>query len=409
MVSSEMRVPVPDHVPPECVWDHDFSAFLSEGEDPFLAAARLHDGPGVIWATNAFYGMPSWIITQHALVFEAFADAAKFSNLPGPVVRALGGMDRLSIPVEADAPLHMQYRRILQPFFTPKAINALHGQVRALSDSLMGSFKSRGHCDFISEFAAVLPNAMVISMMGLPQDMLAQFLEWERDAIRAPTIPDRKAAGAAIKNYLHEFLVQQKHSGRPASELMGAIIHGRMSNRPLNDREMDGLVYLLFLAGLDTTLASLGWIARHLAVDAELQERLRSNPADIPLAVEEFTRAFGVSSPPRVVAQDIEFHGVQMKKGDNVFLPTFLAGRDPRAFADPHRIDIDRKPRHVTFGNGAHVCVGIHLAKREMAIMIEAMLKNMKNVRMQQGENIEYHTTGTVGIDYLPIEWDVLT
>ena len=101
------------------------------------------------------------------------------------------------------------------------------------------------------------------------------------------------------------------------------------------------------------------------------------------------------------------FEGVPMKKGEHILLPTYLAGRDPRAFENPNVIDIDRKPRHVTFGMGAHVCIGIHLAKRELRIMIESFLSRTENIRMAQGGRFEYHTSNTIGIDKLDLEWDL--
>jgi cytochrome P450 len=145
---------------------------------------------------------------------------------------------------------------------------------------------------------------------------------------------------------------------------------------------------------------------RHLAIDQALQTRLRNRPQDIPAAVEEFTRAYGVSAPSRTVAKDMVFHGVAMKKGEDVLLPTYLAGRDPRAWRNPHVIDLDRKPRHVTFGSGAHVCLGVHLAKREMRIMIESFLSRMNNIHIPEGEPFEYHTSSTMGLDRLALAWD---
>ena len=100
------------------------------------------------------------------------------------------------------------------------------------------------------------------------------------------------------------------------------------------------------------------------------------------------------------------FAGVPMKKGEHVLLPTYLAGRDPRAFGNPHVIDIDRKPRHVTFGSGPHVCLGIHLAKRELRIVIESFLARMNNIRRPADGAFEYHTSNTIGIDRLDLEWD---
>ena len=113
-----------------------------------------------------------------------------------------------------------------------------------------------------------------------------------------------------------------------------------------------------------------------------------------------------LSAPSRIVAEDMVFEGVPMKKGEHILLPTYLAGRDPRAFPNPHVIDIDRKPRHTTFGAGPHVCLGIHLAKREMRIVIESFLLRMHNIRKPVGGRFEYHTSNTIGLDRLDLAWD---
>lgn len=395
---------VPSHVPPELVWNRSFSEYLSELDDPYLAAGRLHDGPGIIWATNASYGYPAWIFTRHALIQEGFAKAKLFSNKRGPLTAAVLDPNWQMLPVEADPPDHAQYREILRPFFTPQAIDLRLHEVEGLTASLIDAFIDRGSCNFVTEFAEILPNAMVISMMGMPQEMLHQFLAWEADVTRGATNEVRMSAAAAIIAYLKDFIAEQRRA--PTSELMQAVIAGRMRDRPLTDVETLGIVYLLYVAGLDTVFASLGWIMRHLAKNPDLQDRLRGDPEAIRLAVEEFTRAFGVSSPSRTVAEDMEFHGVVMKKGEDIILPTFLAGRDPNMWENPHVIDIDRKPRHVTFGAGAHICLGIHLAKREMRIMLDAFLSRMRNIRIAEGDSFAFHATSTIGVDRLILEWE---
>jgi len=395
---------IPGHVPAEVVWDNDFVAFLGELDDPYLAGARLHAGPPLIWATNASFGMPSWIFVSNEAVQEGFANARKFSSLRGPLTAAVMNPEWKLLPVEADAPEHQQYRHVLRPFFTPEAMERRFEQVQRLTDSLIDSFLDRGSCEFIGEFASILPNAIVISMLGLPEEMLPRFMQWEDTAIHGSSHAEQLAAGVAIHDYLENYIAEQARN--PTNELIQAIVKGTMKDRALTEPEKMGLVYLLFIAGLDTVFASMGWIMKYLATDHSLQDRLRRNPHEIPAAVEEFTRAFGVSAPSRIVAEDLVFHGVPMKRGEHVLLPTYLAGRDPRAFPDPHVIDIDRKPRHVTFGQGAHVCLGIHLARRELRIMIESFLARTRSIGIRPGGRVEYHTSNTIGLDCLDLEWE---
>lgn len=405
MTHTSLRPQIPAHVRDDVVWDGDYVAYLGELDDPYRAAARLHDGPPVIWATNASFGLPSWIFVSNAAVMEGFASARKFSSLRGPLTRAVMNPDWRLLPVEADAPEHQQYRHVLRPFFTPEAMEKRFADVDRLTGSLIDGFIERGSCEFIGEFASILPNAIIIAMLGLPREMLGQFLEWEHTVIHGSSHAEQFAAGTAIHDYLARYLAEQARN--PTNELMGSILQGRMNDRPLDEAEKLGIVYLLFIAGLDTVFATMGWIMKHLATDQALQDRLRRNPQDIAWAVEEFTRAYGVSAPSRIVAEDMEFQGVTMKKGEHILLPTYLAGRDPRAFADPHVIDIDRRPRHATFGLGPHVCLGIHLAKRELRIMIEAFLSRMRNIRLVEGGRYQFHASNTIGVDCLDIEWDM--
>jgi cytochrome P450 len=403
--AEEMALDIPEHVPSECVWDGDFEGFLGELDEPYRAAARLHDGPEIIWATNALRGNPAWIFTRHDVISEGYADYSRFSNLRGKAIGAVMDPGWLFLPLEADPPEHHEYRQILQPFFTPSAIARRGAEVQAQSDRLISTFFDRGSCEFVSEYAAIMPNAIFVSVMGMPPQMLAQFLAWEEQAIHGETDEDCLAARGAIMDYLSQFIAEQRRN--PTSEIMQGILSGRIKDRPLSDAEIIGTCNLLFLAGLDTVFSSMGWIMRHLAMDHALQDRLRSNPKDIPAAVNEFTRAFGVSSPTRVVAKDMVYRGVPMKRGEDILLPTFLAGRDPRAWPNPHVIDIERKSRHITFGIGPHVCLGIHLAKRELQVMIESFLARMGNIRIADGDSFQFHTHGgIIGVDKLQLVWD---
>ena len=191
MATTAGAVQVPDHVPAENVWDNDFYAYLGELDDPYKAAGRLHDGPGIIWATNGSHGLPSWIFTRHRLIQEGFGNARKFSSRRGPLTEAVVDPAWMMIPVEADPPNHQYYRNVLRPFFTPEAIAGQTAEIQALTDSLIDGFVERGHCEFVSEFAQIFPNAIVVQALGLPQESLRQFLDWEEKAIHGKDAADR--------------------------------------------------------------------------------------------------------------------------------------------------------------------------------------------------------------------------
>jgi cytochrome P450 len=214
----------------------------------------------------------------------------------------------------------------------------------------------------------------------------------------------RVAAARSIYHYLDAHMQAQRLN--PSSDFLRAMTTAEIDGRPLEHLEVMGMFYVLYVGGLDTVYSTLGWIMRHLATHPELQQRLRDSPADLPAAVEEFCRSFSVVVTHRKVAKDHVFHGVQMRKDEEINLPIALADRDPLLFPDPHVVDIDRKPRHINFGTGTHYCLGVHLAKRELRIVIEEFLKRFSNIRIKEGASYRYHTGRTFGIEYLPLVWD---
>ncbi len=395
---------IPAHVPAELVWNHSFDKFTAELDDPYIAISRLHDGPGIVWATDASYGRPGWIATRYDLISEAFIDHEHFSaERPGMIADLLGVNLRLN-PIEIDPPAHYAYRRNLNPIFTPKAVQRFEAPVRHTCQELIGKFENKGGCEFIEEFAVPFPSYVFVDLMGMPRDMVPKFLEWENTLFRSPDIASRVQAARSIYHYLEEFLGTQRKD--PCNDLIKAIVNAKFNDRPLEHLETMGMLYVLYVGGLDTVYSTLGWTMRHLATHPELQDRLRGNPELIANAVEEFLRAFSVVVTHRMVAKDFVFHGVPMRRGEEINMPLSLANRDPKMFPNPHVVDIDRKPRHLALGTGAHTCLGMHLAKRELRIVVEEFLGRFRNIRIRKGETYRYHTGRTFGVDFLPLEWD---
>jgi len=397
-------VRIPDHVPPDLVWNGDMDRFVRDMNDPYLAAARLHDGPDIIWSPHAYRGSPGWILTRYALVRDAFMDHGHLSSASNSGAADLLGVDWCLNPLEIDPPAHTKYRQVLQPWFQPSAVNRMDAMVRGTCRSILDRFEGRQSCEFVEEFATQFPSLVFLSLMGLPHENLDQFLEWEHAFFRGGDIPTRVAGIRSIRAYMEDFLEKRRHM--PAGDLGSLIANAEIQGRQLDHGEAMGMLMVLYLGGLDTVASSLGWHFRHLAQDQALQTRLRDHPEDIPGAVDEFLRAFGVTYTIRHVTEDFEFHGVGFKTGEIVVLPTYLASRDPREYADPHRIDASRKARHVTLATGVHNCLGIHLAKRELKIVMEEWLSRFSNIHIPEGETAEWHTEGVWGVARLPLAWD---
>jgi cytochrome P450 len=394
---------IPATVPADLVRDGNFDAFTAEGDDPFISVCRLQEGPPVIWMTEANYQRPGWVLTRHDVISEAFIDYEHFSaERPGMIADLLGEPVLLN-PIEIDPPRHHGYRRILNPYFTPAAIKDFDEPVRQICRELIAKIRDRGECEFVDEFAVPFPSYVFLDLMGMPRALLDQFIGWQNDLMRAADPMVRVSAARSIYAYLKRHMEAQK--AQPTSPFLRAMVGGEVDGRPLDYYELMGMFYVLYVGGLDTVYSTIGWIMHHLATHPELQQRLRRDASLLPQAVEEFCRAFSVVVTHRSVREDFVFHGVPLKKGDEVNLPIMLANRDPAAFADPHTIDIDRKPRHIAFGTGTHNCLGIHLAKRELRIVLEEFLAAFDNVRLKPGETPRHHTGRTFGFDYLPLTW----
>jgi cytochrome P450 len=395
--------PIPAHVPSELYWDRSLAEFNSELDDPFVAASRLLHGPPVFWARDAVQGRPGWVIARHALLREAFIDWQHFSSEGGMDLTQALGVEWSLNPVNIDPPRHSVYRSILTPFFTPKAINHMEGAVRETRDRLIAKFATRGSCEFVGEFSIPFPSYIFLALMGMPIEMAPQFFGWEQSLLRGATMEERLTAGREILAYLECHLKAQR--ARPATPLMEGIMGARIDGRPLDDGEVLGMFYTFYVGGLDTVYATLSWSMRYLATRPHFQRFLRENLDQLPRAVDEFLRLFSVVSTQRRVTQDFDFHGVEMHKNDLVVMPIFIACRDPEAYPDPHEADLERKTSALAFGSGPHMCLGMHLARRELRIALETFLTRFGEIHIPAGERYAYHAGPTFNVDRLPLAW----
>lgn len=398
--------PLPENVPPELVWDHDLAAFAeSRKADPFIEVSEeLHGGPDIRWTANAHPGRPAWLMTRYALMEEVMQRPDVFSSTAASDFSAMLGVSWRQNPLEIDPPRHMGFRQVLQPWFQPSAVNKLEQMIRADCRALVDTLAERDSCDFMGEFAQLFPSTVFLRVMGLPLEMRDQFLAWEHKLMRGVGM-ERVEALRTVVDYLMDYM-REKRRNPTEGDLASHIATAKVDGKLMDEGDMFGMALVLYVGGLDTVASSLGWYFRHLAGDQALQQRLRDDPASIPNAVDEFLRAFGITSQLREVTRDIEFHGLQLRAHDLVSIPTFLASRDDRVYADPHKIDIDRKARFLTLATGPHNCLGIHLAKREIRIVIEEWLSRFRNIHITEGDAAKWHNQGVWGVSYLPLCWD---
>jgi len=406
-VSAPIRPTIPPHVPAELVWNHGVRDFAARQEDPYRDMSReLHAGPDIRWSPVMMVGRSGWLVTRHALANEIYMNTEDFSSSGASDLTDMLQVDWLLNPVEIDPPMHKVYRGVLQPWFQPSAINRLEANMRAGCRDLIDKFADTGSCEFIGDLALQFPSQVFLNLMGMPLDMLDQFLAWEGDLMRGESNEVRFAALLSVNDYLTRTM-HEKRRNPGEGDLGSFIATATIEGRPITDGEMMGMALLMYIGGLDTVASSLGWYFRHLAGEPALQDRLRDDPACIPAAAEEFLRAFSPTTIMRTVARDIDFHGVQMRAGDFLGLPGWLYGRDDRVYPDPHRIDFDRKQRHLTLGTGPHNCLGAHLARRELRIVFEEWFARIGNFRIAPGDQAEFDPAAVWSVTRLPLQWEI--
>ena len=396
----------PAHVPPELVLDYPIKMGGLTDENPFdTLIPQLHKTyPPVFYALDAYPGgTPAWIIRRAADLEAIYFDTEHFSNKDFAPFALLVGETWSSLPAETDPPMHAAYRKFVNPLFTPKEIAKLDGKIRTYAQEFCQTILAKGHCEFVHDFAFEFPIKVFLELMGLPQDMVALFLEWEMDLLHTNDLGRIAAATRNVVTYLREQIADRK--ANPRGDLISYGVTAQIDGRPLTDDELVGFTFNLFIGGMDTVSTNMAWQFRHLATHPEDQAHLRAHPEAILDGIEEMMRAYPAVTTFRTCAKEVTIAGVTFQPGDKIAMPTCLAGRDPEAYDDADQVRLGRKSRYLSFGYGPHLCVGMHLARREMRIAIEEFLKTIPPFRIQDGYVVKTHTGGILQPDKLPLVW----
>lgn len=397
--------PPPAHVPPELVIDFPLAGHgKTTTAHPRSLLPDLMKGPPVIWAPGAHHAGPgAWVPRRYEDFRQIYLDTEHFSSRDLAPFAKLVGEDWCLIPAEVDPPLHALHRLTLNPMLAPSRIAKLDDKIREYARAPLTALKSKGRCEFVADFAFEFPIRVFLELMGLPQERMAQFLEWEHAILRSTSVEPISAATRQITDYLTEVCEERRRE--PRNDLLTLGVQAEIDGRKLTHDELTGFCFNLFIGGLDTVSTNMASHFRHLAERHDHQAYLRTNPDRISDALEEFMRAYASVTTSRRCVKETTISGVTIMPGDMVLLPTPLAAHDPEVFADPDVVDLDRKPRHVSFATGPHVCIGIHLARREMRIAIEEALAILPEFSIEPGAEITSFLGGIIGPRELPLVW----
>jgi cytochrome P450 len=385
--------------------------------EPMEAGSYLRLGDEMRRQSPAFFNefaQGYWIFTRHDAVQDVYKREDLFSSEsitawePEPHYRF--------IPTQVDSPDHRKYRRIVNPWFSPRRMEEADGMVRAICRTHIARLAPTGRCDFVAEFALQYATEVFLTTIGADTAMTDQFVTWVEDFFRgfggAPGSEEPMlAALAAIRSYWEELLEDRRADPEPREgDLASHLLHAKFDERPLTDAEILDMLVVLVLAGLDTTRATLGYIFKHLAEHPEHRRRLVDEPELAPYFVEETVRYYPIIfGNSRKVLRDAEFHGVQLKKGDMVYALVGGANRDPRFHERAGEFVIDRKKNnHFGFAGGPHRCLGMHLARRELQVAVEEWLRAIPDFTIDTyGPLMERGGGSMACLSALPLAWEV--
>ena len=317
------------------------------------------------------------------------------------------------LPLEVDPPQHTAYRRLLNPRFVPREIERLEPAIRGVVVELMDGFVDAGSCDFHEDLATPLPSSIFLALMGLPREDLPQFMQWRDNTIRPDVAPGdlegaeriRRETATAISEYFRGAIAERR--AHPDETLLSMIVHGSVDDVALTETELLGISHLLLLGGLDTVTATLDCMVAFLAQHPEHRQELVEDPGRIPAAIEELLRWLTpVMIVPRTAAVDMTLHDVDIKAGDSVSLCLGAANTDEDAFGTDG-VDFGREAnKHLAFGGGHHLCLGAHLARLEIRVVLEELHRRIPDYRVAPGAEVHF-STGIRQAEALPLVWDV--
>jgi cytochrome P450 len=286
-----------------------------------------------------------------------------------------------------DPPDHTRLRSLVHKAFTPRLIDRLRPRIQQIADTLLDAVQTDGHMDLIDAYAFPLPITVIAELLGVPLADQDRFRRWSNMVVSVDPSPDRFARIAPHMAEFGAYLAAQfaaRHE-HPTDDLITGLVQAEESGDKLSQQELFSMVFLLLIAGHETTVNLIGNGTLALLRHPDQLRMLRDTPDLIGTAIEELLRYDGPveTATLRWAREDLEFGGTQMRQGDQVLVALAAADRDGTRFPDVDRLDITRADnRHVAFGHGIHYCLGAPLARLEGAIAINTLLRRLPDLRL---------------------------
>lgn len=377
-------------------------------EDPYPYYRRLRDEAPLYRNDHLNF----WALSRHTDVLQGFRNSTALSNAYGvsldPISRTKDAHKVMSF-LALDDPEHLRLRALVSKGFTPRRIRELEPRVLKMARDHFDTALQSESFDFIAEFAGKLPMDVISELMGVPEPDRARIRELADNVMHredgvTDVPPSAIQASVDLIVYYNELITEFKKN--PADNLTSALLDAEIDGDKLADDEIVAFLFLMMVAGNETTTKLLANALYWAARNPDQLASVYADPSRVPLWVEETLR-YDTSSQilARTVAQDITLHGTTLGVDEVVLLLPGSANRDERVFDDPDefRIGRDIGAKLVSFGSGAHFCLGAHLARMEARVTLNELITRTRGYQVDEANAVRVHSSNVRGFATLPI------
>ncbi|MFE1104323.1 cytochrome P450 [Streptomyces rochei] len=360
-------------------------------------------------------GREAWAVTRYDDVRELLSDPRVSADIRRPNFPALGEGEqeagaRFRPFIRTDAPEHTRYRRMLLPAFTVRRVRAMRPAVQARVDEILdGMLEAGGPVDLVSAYANAVSTSVICELLGIPRHNLEFFRDVTRiSGSRTSTAEQVAEALGSLFGLLAELIAERREE--PRDDLISKLVTDHLIPGHVTTDQLLSTLGITINAGRETTTSMIALSTLLLLDRPELLEELRRDPSLMPAAVDELLRVLSVadSIPLRVAAEDIELSGRTVPADDGVIALLAGANHDPEQFDDPGKVDFHRTDNHhVAFGYGVHQCVGQHLARLELEVALDTLVRRVPTLRLagDRDQVVVKDDSATFGLEELMVTW----